>query len=299
MVANSYIHRTGPRAGSAMKIRNEYQKHFGIQYYLVVEGESDEHFFENILDCSKCKVVNLEGKAEVKKFIEEQNRANKKGYLGIVDADFEHIDGYEKKIDNIILTDVHDIEMLILSSNPEMRRIYSELTENLIINNFEEKHAKSFIDSVMEAAYEIGLLKMVMKRPQYCVNMKDLFYSDVIDDSFQVNIDELIKRVKKRHHNLYAIKTEVNNAKAKKFDKFQVCSGHDVSSILAISFVSIENDGLGYGKKKYVSKNQIEEMLRVIYKFEHFLVTKVYSEILAWEKRNDIYILDRNILKAA
>ncbi len=71
-----------------MKMRNEYQIQFGIQYYLIVEGESDEHFFENILDCSKCKVMNLEGKAEVKKFIEDQNKLIKKGYLGIVDADF-------------------------------------------------------------------------------------------------------------------------------------------------------------------------------------------------------------------
>ena len=46
MAYNPYIHRTGARAGSAMKMRNEYQIQFGIQYYLIVEGESDEHFFE-------------------------------------------------------------------------------------------------------------------------------------------------------------------------------------------------------------------------------------------------------------
>ena len=64
MAYNPYIHRTGARAGSAMKMRNEYQIQFGILYYLIVEGESDEHFFENILDCSKCKVMNLEGRGK-------------------------------------------------------------------------------------------------------------------------------------------------------------------------------------------------------------------------------------------
>lgn len=299
MAANPYIHRTGARAGSAMRIRNEYQKQFGIQYYLIVEGESDEHFFENILDCSQCKVVNLGGKPEVKGFIEEQNRAQKKGYLGIVDADFEHIAGYEKKIDNIILTDVHDIEMLILGSNPNMRRIYSELTENIIINNFEMTQSKSFIDSIVEAAYEIGLLKMVMKSPHYCVDMKDLFYPDVINDNFEVNLDELINRVKKKHHTLYEIKDDINTVRKKNFNKFQVCCGHDVTNILAISFVSVENGGLGYGKRRSVNKNQIEEMLRVVYSVEHFLVTKMYSEILEWEKKNGIFILDRSIFKVA
>ena len=206
MAYNPYIHRTGARAGSAMKMRNEYQIQFGIQYYLIVEGESDEHFFENILDCSKCKVMNLEGKAEVKKFIEDQNSANKKGYLGIVDADFEHIDGYEEQVKNVIITDVHDIEMLMFSSNPNMRRIYSELTENMIINNFEEKHQKSFLDSIIKVAYDIGLLKMVMKRPKYYVNMKDIFYSDIINKEFDSlisykEIGEITKDMIECHNN--------------------------------------------------------------------------------------------------
>lgn len=276
MAYNPYIHRTGARAGSAMKMRNEYQIQFGIQYYLIVEGESDEHFFENILDCSKCKVMNLEGKAEVKKFIEDQNSANKKGYLGIVDADFEHIDGYEEQVKNVIITDVHDIEMLMFSSNPNMRRIYSELTENMIINNFEEKHQKSFLDSIIKVAYDIGLLKMVMKRPKYYVNMKDIFYSDIINKEFELDIDTLIERVKKKHHTLYEIKKEMENLREKNFDEFQVCCGHDVTNILAISFTSEQNDGLGYGKRRYVDGKEIERLLRAVYDFEHFLCTKLY-----------------------
>ena len=280
MAYNPYIHRTGARAGSAMKMRNEYQIQFGIQYYLIVEGESDEHFFENILDCSKCKVMNLEGKAEVKKFIEDQNSANKKGYLGIVDADFEHIDGYEEQVKNVIITDVHDIEMLMFSSNPNMRRIYSELTENMIINNFEEKHQKSFLDSIIKVAYDIGLLKMVMKRPKYYVNMKDIFYSDIINKEFELDIDTLIERVKKKHHTLYEIKKEMENLREKNFDEFQVCCGHDVTNILAISFTSEQNDGLGYGKRRYVDGKEIERLLRALYDFEHFLCTKLYSAII-------------------
>ena len=299
MAYNPYIHRTGARAGSAMKMRNEYQIQFGIQYYLIVEGESDEHFFENILDCSKCKVMNLEGKAEVKKFIEDQNSANKKGYLGIVDADFEHIDGYEEQVKNVIITDVHDIEMLMFSSNPNMRRIYSELTENMIINNFEEKHQKSFLDSIIKVAYDIGLLKMVMKRPKYYVNMKDIFYSDIINKEFELDIDTLIERVKKKHHTLYEIKKEMENLREKNFDEFQVCCGHDVTNILAIRFTSEQNDGLGYGKRRYVDGKEIERLLRAVYDFEHFLCTKLYSAIIEWENSNNIYILDRKILKVA
>lgn len=295
---NQYMHRTGARAGSAMKIRNQYTKQFGIQYYLIVEGESDEHFFENILDCQVCKVVNLEGKDHVIEYIEQQNRARKKGYLGIVDADFEHITGVTSTQDNIILTDTHDLEMLMLSSRPNMRRVYSELTDNLLIQNYEAKVKKAFMDSVIDAAYDIGLLKLVAGRNKYKINMQDLPYVDVVDDNFSVNIDELIRRIKGRH-NEYDLKTDYNAEKQKTYDRYQIACGHDVTNILAISVAAVESGGLGYGRKRPVNKNKIEELLRAIYDFANFILTDLFKSIVKWEKENGIKILDQNILNAA
>ncbi|MCQ2497370.1 MAG: DUF4435 domain-containing protein [Lachnospiraceae bacterium] len=295
---NQYMHRTGARAASAMRIRNEYSKQYGIQYYLLVEGESDEHFFENILDCKICKVVNLDGKENVLNYIEEQNRLNKKGYLAIVDADFEHITRRTSTDKNVILTDVHDMEMLILSSKPNMRRLYSELTDNIIIQNFEESQGKTFIDSIIDASYELGLLKLVCGKNKYRINMQDIPYADVVDDKFMVNIEELVNRVRGRY-TAYEISTDVDLERKKQFDRFQVGCGHDVTNILAMSVVSTDNEGLGYGRNKNVNKNRIEEMLRVIYDFDKFKLTSLYKSIIKWEEDNGIRILDRNILEAA
>lgn len=297
-IHNPYINRTGPRAISEIKIRNTYEKNFGIQYYLIVEGESDERFFENILDCEKCKVRNVEGKDNVKNFIMKQNKTRKKGYLGVVDADFEHITHCDHKIDNVIMTDVHDIEMLILRSKPNMRKIYSEMTENIIINNYEKTHSNSYVQSVINAAYEIGLLKLVMKRPKYEIDMSDIPYIDIVDDSFSVNLDELINRIKGNRHTQIEIKNEVDIEKGKKHDQYQICCGHDVTSILAISFIAKEHEGLGYGKRKKVHKNEIEELLRVCYDFELFKFTAMYNDIIEWERKNGIEILDRCVLVA-
>lgn len=299
MRANPYMHRIGKRAASAMRIRNTYTRQYGIQYYLIVEGDADEHFFENILDCDKCKVVNLDGKENVKDYIKEQNQAHKKGYLGIVDADFEHITRYEEKPDNIILTDVHDIEMLILSSKPNMRRIYSEMTDNIIIKDYERKHSKSFIDSIIDAAYEIGLLKLVLKRPHYGIDMKDIPYSDIIYDNFNVDINKLITRIKGKNFTEFEILDELDVEKGKEYDKYQVTCGHDVTKILAISFMSTENDGLGYGNQRRVSNDTIEELLRVIYDYKHFCITKMFAEIIDWENKNRIKILDRTVIQVA
>lgn len=298
MMYNQYMHRTGPRAASAMKIRNQYSKQFGIQYYLIVEGDSDEHFFENILNCQVCKVINLEGKDNVLEFIEGQNKARKKGYLAVVDADFEHITGITSTQKNVILTDKHDLEMLIFSSGPNMRRVYSELTENILIYNYESRSHKSFINSIIDAAYEIGLLKLALVKNNYKINMKDIPYSDIINDNFEVNLDELIKRVKGRYTE-YEIKSDYEEERGKKYDKYQIACGHDVTNILALSVTLAENEGLGYGRNRSVNKNKIEELLRATYDFANFLLTDLFKSIIAWEEENKIKILDQIVLNAA
>ena len=47
------------------------------------------------------------------------------------------------------------------------------------------------------------------------------------------------------------------------------------------------------------SYQEIERLLGAVYDFEHFLCTKLYSAIIEWENSNNIYILDRKILKVA
>ena len=297
MVDNPYMKRRGNRAAVAMIMRNQYCKQFGIQYFLIVEGESDEHFFENIVNFQNCKVINLDGKETVKKFISDRNRNGEKGYLGIVDADFEHVSKYEPKVDNVFLTDFHDVEMMIFSSKPDMRKIYSELSENVIISNYEKTHKKSFLESIMEAAYEIGLFKLIMSRPKYQVNA-DVPY-ELVNDAFEVDMKEIIKRSIMRHHSLYEVQMEIETERNKNHDLYQVCCGHDITEILCRSFISVEDGGLGYGNNKRLNKNRIEELLRVIYRYNHFFTTGLCASILEWESKNGVEILDRSICSVA
>ncbi|WP_026667670.1 DUF4435 domain-containing protein [Butyrivibrio sp. AE2005] len=296
MTSNEYMHRTGNRAKSEMTFRNAYTKEYGIQHYLLVEGESDEKFFENILDCEKCIVKNLKGKEKVIEYIKEKNKYNQKGYLGIVDADFDHITGKIKSIDNLIFTDFHDIEMLILSSKPNMRRIYSEMTNNIKIKHFEDTHKMQFIQAIMEAAYKIGILRLVLCNPYYsAIDMDDLPYIDITDDDFNVNTDELIKRVIRKQYSFYDIQQKYDDEKEKKHDTYQLCCGHDVTNILALCFIAKKRGGLGYGEQDHLSKKLIEEFLRVIYNLKHFKSTKMYKAILDWEEKNSVEILDKKV----
>lgn len=289
-MANRWMNRNGARASSEMIMRNAY-KQYNKQYYFIVEGESDEKFFSNIINVTVCKIVNLEGKDNVVAFIREQNRARKKCYIGVVDADFNNITHKEGLIDNLYQIDVHDIEVLILSHLDTYRKIYSEYADMNLIEDAQIRFGKCFIEKVMDAAYQIGIMKLTTIDNKYTdISMKDLPYQDFIDNDFNVNISVLITRIKQRHMETELLE-DFEHCISKNHDRLQVCCGHDITNILAIAFSDKRDDGMGYGLNLHLKKERIESTLRSAYDYIKFLGTNIYLEILKWQEEHNIELL--------
>ena len=302
---NNYMNRQGARQKSFMTMINEYHEVHNIHFFLVVEGESDEKFFKKFLDFNTCGVSNIgendkgrdNNKASVLDFIEKQNKQNKKCYLGIIDADFDHVLHKDQIPANVVMTDYHDMEMLILNSRPNMSSIYAELANPILIKEYEKTNNKLFIDSIMNVAYEIGLLKLVCinkdKYHQLCT--KDLNYSDCIDKMFNIDLNELISRVVRSNPRKgateFEISNQISNEKNKNHDIYQICCGHDVTKILELCFTS--KNGLGFGNEAAINPSRIESLLRAIYTADAFKKTAMYKSILEWEDKNKVKILDR------
>ena len=302
---NNYMNRQGARQKSFMTMINEYHEVHNIHFFLVVEGESDEKFFKKFLDFNTCGVSNIgesdkgrdKNKARVLDFIEKQKKKKKKCYLGIIDADFDHVLHKDKIPANVVMTDYHDMEMLILNSRPNMSSIYAELADPILIKEYEKTNNMLFIDSIMNVAYEIGLLKLVCinkdKYHQLCT--KDLNYSDCIDKMFDIDLNKLISRVvrsnPRKGASEFEISNQISNEKAKNHDIYQICCGHDVTQILELCFTS--NNGLGFGNETAINSSRIESLLRAIYTADAFKKTAMYKSILEWEDKNNVKILDR------
>ena len=295
---NQYLTRSGGRAQSEMIMRNNHPQHFGHQVYLVVEGESDRKFFENIVDSNVCKIRAVGSKDDVIAFIRRENARTRKVYLGIVDADFDNVLSKKIGVENVLSVDCHDIEMLILKSNPNIRKIYSELGDNSLISKFEKERGQRFLDAVLNAGYLIGCLKLVAQMDKYKLNMKDLPYIDFIDVNLKVNIDVLISRVKEKKL-ANEIKADFEAVLAKEYELWQMVCGHDVTNIFAICFSDKQAEGLGYGTNKYLKKERIESLLRVIYDETLFANTEMYSKLIEWQKELNVDIfLKRNTIAA-
>lgn len=300
------LERTGSRQATALEMLNSTPGVHGWHFSLIVEGESDRKFFNKFMDCSKC-IISVVGKGnnnkgDVIEFIEKQNKNRKNCYLGVVDADFDRVIASKQKRPlppNIIMTDCHDMEMTLLNSHPDMSSIYAELSVPGRIRKYEKDNQTSFIESVINAAYEIGILKLsCINRDKYHqLGTKDLEISDCIDKNLNIKMETLIKRVVVSNPGKGAsesnLEEQISNEKAKGYSKYQIGCGHDVTKILEISFTSDSNGGLGYGNEKHLNTSRIESLLRAVYTAEDFKQTELYKSIVKWETDNDIQILDR------
>ena len=292
------MNRSGVRNRAFLRMVNSNPEVLGIHYYLVVEGESDKKLFNRFLNLSVCRAITIcdesddnrgSNKEEIINFFTDRTRKTP-GVLGIVDADFDHINGRNGLPDNIILTDYHDIEMVIFKSQPDLSSLYSEIADLYLVQEY-EKNTRIIIDSVIAIAYELGLLRLVCSKypKENCPSTKGTHYWECINESFRINMDEVINRIIRGSIGKRIYKTDLENAiaseKGHKHDMYQVCCGHDVTEILAYCF-SDDSKLLDCGKKGCQSRSKIESVLRVAYKPESFKTTDMYKRILEWQKLN-------------
>ena len=318
-MGNNSITRSGIRNRTFLRMVNSYPAVHGIRYYLVVEGESDKKLFNRFLDRSVCRAITIceesddnSGQNRTRSYVKDDGGSNKEqiiqffddrtqktpGLLGIVDADFDNIKGRENLPDNIILTDYHDIEMVILKTQPDLSSLYSEIADLYLVQEY-EKSTRIIIDTVIAIAYELGLLRLVCRKypKENCPSVKDTHFWECIDKSFGIDMDEIINRIIRGSVGkcVYRkdLKDEIASEKAHNYGKYQVCCGHDVTEILAYCF-SADSNLLKCGNKEYQSRSKIETILRVTYNPDSFKTTNMFKRILEWQTSNT-RILDPNL----
>ena len=99
-------------------------------FFLLVEGDSDKKLYNNLVNQDNCRFQICKGKPSSKsnviELITRLNQNNIAGVLGLIDADFDHIENKEYNHDNLFLTDDHDLEMMLIKS-PALEKILQEL----------------------------------------------------------------------------------------------------------------------------------------------------------------------------
>lgn len=249
---------------------------------VILEGPTDIGLYRAVAESvSACDCVHFDSPGDGKKIVLEYvNILRTEGMgevYGVCDADFDHIRGI--CYDHIHLTDLHDIEMMMLSPN-FIRSFFFEYT---LHSAYDASDANELIerinDQIFNACYLIGILKWVSYDLSLMLNFKKLGYHLFVSVSgFDLSLDEdkYIDHVLMRSKSVVSkefILEKYNEYKERNESLLHVCNGHDFTFLLGLLYRS------NISNNKDISHKMVESCLRLKYDLSSFNKTKLYSSI--------------------
>lgn len=252
---------------------------------LVLEGDTDSRVFDRFIEKNDCMIIPAHNKDNAIDALTILENDGFSGVLAIVDADFRHIEGMEPDSANLLLTDTHDIETMILSQSEVLERILSEFGLKNVINRLQ--NPVRFM--LCKSSLPVGLLRWLSSpsRDNLSIRFRELTFENFVDQNkLGINIDQLLEEAELKSKDLLInkklIKAKIKSLKKEDHDPWEVCSGHDMIKILAIGLRFI----FGNRKSRTITAEILEGILRLTYEYADFCLTKLYASIREWENKN-------------
>jgi hypothetical protein len=249
--------------------------------YLLLEGDSDGLFFKRYCaDDTKLEYVFCNGKKPAVDSIKELNNIGFLGAVAVVDDDFDKYSGVAP-VANVIKTDTHDTETLLLRS--VLSLFISQAANIDKVRYFEQQIGHSIERYIIYCASVLGKIRYLNDGPlQKNIAMEKSFSAPrYFDKNWYFDEDALILQ--------YANELGVTSADLQtmmsavpSIPAFNLIRGHDIVSIIAI------------GLKSAIGNNQFNErdlylMLRLAFNDNDFKSTQLYVDLKNWEAASPPY----------
>jgi hypothetical protein len=251
---------------------------------LLVEGAKDVRVFRNLIDESVCDVVQTEGKRNATGALNVLRKSKQAGVLVVVDADFSRLDGQLILDPDVISTEDHDMEAMLLKSPAPTKPM---VEYDLKPDDFGERLGPL----LAKAAVPLGYLRLASIKNKLSLGFNSLEYGKFVTGPPPgIDPGTLVQEVLAKNPqcnrsatDLLGMMVALENAN---HDTWQVGCGHDMTAILS---------ALLAGKlKREVSPYTVERQLRLSYHPTDFAPTDLCKEIKDWEQRSGYRIL-RNL----
>ncbi len=252
--------------------------------FLIVEGEDDYKFWSPRVASGACELVIGNGKPNVEGALIRLDRGGFQGALGIVDDDFDILEGRSRPSPNLISTDGHDLESMLLRS-PALDRLLAEYGKVKKIRKFETIHGGTILEALVERGLEFGRLRWLALRGGWSYPFRDRGPDRFLDETtWEVRRDDLHAEIMRT--SVFASIEELRAALAAlpAADPWSICQGHDLISILRIGLKKVLGD-----LKSTKGVNDIAAMLRSAFDDQQLHGGYLGSAIRCWESGNQPY----------
>ncbi|MEM9543671.1 MAG: DUF4435 domain-containing protein, partial [Cyanobacteria bacterium P01_E01_bin.42] len=161
--------------------------------FLLVESGSDKKFYDRFIDKSVCELRCFHGKEQVIAILDTLETRNVTGILAIVDADFDRIALSCHHSPNLLRTDSHDLETMLIES-PALGKVIAEFGSEEKI----DKCDREVRTILLEAGIAIGYLRWISQCDRLNLTFRGITFSKFFKKDLRVNEIELIEEVKKK-----------------------------------------------------------------------------------------------------
>lgn len=254
--------------------------------FVLVEGSSDKTFYERFVDKAECRLVSVSGKPSSKlrviAVLGILERSIFQGVLAIVDADFDRLSTSAHNSPNILRTDTHDLETMLINSFA-LDKVIAEFGSEEKITKF----GRDVRTALIEAGMLVGYLRWVSQCNCLNLTFEGITFSKFTDEqTLQIDELKLIQEVKNKSQALSLknedLKQQLINKKSSSHDPWQVCCGHDLVEILSFGL----RKTIGSTNAANVKLDSLECNLRLAYEEAYFCKTYLYLDLRTWESNN-------------
>jgi hypothetical protein len=259
--------------------------------FLLVEGHTDGNFCQNFTDIKKCQIVIAYSKSTAIQVLSILEKEAVPGILAIVDADFDMLEGKSPHSPNLLFTDTHDLETMIMKS-PALEKVLIEFGSEEKITKITEVVKKDVRTLLIECGMTIGYLRWVSLRENLALKFEGLEFAQFIKkEAIHIEQRQCIKVVKNKsqRHNIADTQLEayIRDLRDDTHDPWHVCCGHDLVCILSV----VLRKTIGNWNLNDVRPEVLERSFRLAFERSYFYKTQLYLSILHWEKVNTPFVI--------
>ena len=131
--------------------------------FLVIEGPDDLRFWQSRVAPAHCELITGDGKQNVEGALVRLDQRGFAGVLGIVDDDFDALVERPLPSFNLLATDAHDLECVLLRSSA-LERLLAEYGDPAKIRRFEDAQDCTVRTALIERGLVFGRLRWLALR---------------------------------------------------------------------------------------------------------------------------------------
>jgi hypothetical protein len=275
-------HITPERIANAILMMKSSDKIF----HLILEGKIDCKVYPKYFDKEKTHISCAFGYENILAAVSILEQKSKENALGIIDADFRRVLNQTIDSPQILLTDYHDIESMIINSN--VLNLFTDLYIKTPSSISDISGGKSIKEHAYEVSKTIALLRYLnyVEKDEFGLRFKELNYSKMINATDLKIIDLILDNSNRKNQEFKMsdkpkILERYDEYKKENYDDLQFINGHDLMNVIKVSLNKIlRKDNSTMHFKEVVD---LENTLCMSYlSSSEFYSTNIFSQIKSY-----------------